>query len=135
MRRSRLTDAQELELAKLWAEGYSAGMIAYALDVTRNTVVGVISRRKLPEPMVKLRSGDRPTIAAWKVNPNAKPAKERKPQIACPIQRSNLADLYLRKANAPAHVGQRKCLNSLRMSSGVNFKRRLPIRRIYLSRS
>jgi hypothetical protein len=41
-------------LTKLWAEGHSATRIALVLECSRNSVIGKVTRLKLPAPLEKL---------------------------------------------------------------------------------
>lgn len=47
------TDLNISRLKILWAEGYTATMIAGELGCSRNAVIGKIHRLKLPEPLMK----------------------------------------------------------------------------------
>jgi GcrA cell cycle regulator len=47
------TDELIAELTKLWAEGYSAGVIAEQFGVTRNSVIGKVFRLNLISPEKK----------------------------------------------------------------------------------
>lgn len=55
------TDEQKGEIVRLWSVGHSAGVIGNTLGVTRNTVMGYVSRMDLPNPAGKLRNKGRPT--------------------------------------------------------------------------
>lgn len=48
------TDERIATLTQMWAEGHSSTRIAMALGLTRNAVIGKVSRLKLPEPDFKL---------------------------------------------------------------------------------
>jgi len=48
------TDERISTLTQMWAEGYSSTRIALALGLTRNSVIGKVTRLKLPEPTSKL---------------------------------------------------------------------------------
>jgi len=48
------TDERCDTLTRMWAEGYSATRIAKALECSRNSVIGKVTRLKLPPPAEKL---------------------------------------------------------------------------------
>lgn len=50
------TTAQIAEVARLWSEGRSASQIAVVLCVTRNAVIGVVHRQKMPSRMTRVRA-------------------------------------------------------------------------------
>jgi hypothetical protein len=47
-------DERIATLTKMWAEGHSSTRIAMALGLTRNAIIGKVTRLKLPEPSFKL---------------------------------------------------------------------------------
>lgn len=47
------TDERVATLTKMWAEGYSATRVASFMGITRNMVIGKVSRLNLPAPVIK----------------------------------------------------------------------------------
>ncbi|SIO13418.1 GcrA family cell cycle regulator [Vannielia litorea] len=109
------TDERVETLKRMWGEGQSASQIAKELGgVTRNAVIGKVHRLGLsnrttgaaPAPAAKPAAKEKPTPAAAKAKPKAKPAKaepaEEKPAREEPATQSAAPVSPARKAIIPA---------------------------------
>ena len=90
------TDEQMAALRKHWAEGLSAALIAEAMGVTRNSVIGKVHRMRLP-PRTTLDR--KPAVSGWHLYRQRHGALPRKelPRADWGKRRELLAEIHSRK--------------------------------------
>ena len=108
------TDERCDELRRLWAEGKSASWIADAFETTRNTIMGKVSRLKLPKRATD--PAPRPK-RRWIRLPKAtepRPAPLRPTEVPMAVKPSTPSHAPPRAAERPVPLDQRCTLLELR---------------------
>lgn len=115
----RWTDETKAQAAKLWNDGVSAGQIAVAMNVSRNTVIGMVNRnralfRRKSSDVVKPApiNGETPKLVVDKIALRPAPARpkpEEKPTYVKPSALGASLGLHMRSTSPPkanfAHAG------------------------------